>query len=174
MNKLLLFLVFSFTICAPIFSTPSDIEEIKTLYYQISEKISEGKHYYITEVNVNRENMSYPAVGVYNSLITYYWDYQAEEVKPQKIVKIIMKINRAAYEEYYEFLLNREQEIIFCMTSGLPNTEDQRFYFKDSKLIRYIVGENIFDSINQELRDNAKTITEISENMIKLFTFTFY
>jgi len=143
MSKIILFFTCSILFSALLFSSSSDIEEIRTLYYQVSENITEGDHYYITEVNVNKDNMSYPAVGVYNPVITFYWDYLGAEAYPKKIVKIIMNINRSAYQEYYEFLLNRDQEVIFCMTSGLPNTSDQRFYFKEGKLIRYIEGVRI-------------------------------
>lgn len=173
MNKLLLFFISSILLTTLLFSS-SDIEEIRAIYYQVSENITEGDYYYITEVNVNKDNMSYPAVGVYNSVITYYWDYLGAEAYPEKIVKIILKINRSAYEEYYEFLLNRDHEVIFCMTSGIPNTSDQRFYFKEGKLIRYIEGDNIFDTFTSEHRSYAKTITEMTDNLSKLFSYTFY
>lgn len=53
------------------------VGDIRQRYRQVKEDIAMGVGPYVTELVVNAEDLSYPAVGHYQEWITFHWESQA-------------------------------------------------------------------------------------------------
>ena len=100
--------------------TEKRIEEIKKIYRETTEKIAEceaqGEYSttYLSELVVNKNNGSYPAVGIFNSDFKFYYTYGDREKNPypNNLLKITVTTKRSAQTEFSEYLFRRARQIL--------------------------------------------------------------
>lgn len=148
-----LFILAICAICnAPLCARPDDqrIEAIKRIATHIndqiseSEKIEESNGIYCNELVLNAKNKSWPAVGIYRSVIRMYYTFGDRERNPypHRLLKITVTTHRSDRQEYAEYIFNPAEKLIFYFEKldDSPAGE-RRLYFNASRLIRHTKGE---------------------------------
>lgn len=179
--KILLPLLFS-VFCAAVSAQNKEIEEIRQIYKQTNEKIraaektfatSEGAaetEIFLTELNFNKGNTSYPAVGIFREEIKFYFTFGAGE-NPDRLLQIETVTYRSAAVERREYVFDKAGQIIFYFEDpdmeNMDRNEETRIYFSGGKMIRFQVGDDI--STNSPVfRRKNEIVREILEKQKKL------
>src|SRR5687768_11904773 len=122
--------------------TDRRIEAINTLRAKIDRDIAaseaepEYSNIYLTELAVNKNNGSYPAVGLYRPVAKFYYTYgdREKEPYPNRLLKIVLAIDRSDRKEYSEFIFNDAEQLVFYL--GRMESIERRLYFVAQKPIR--------------------------------------
>ncbi len=130
-----------------------------------SEKNGEGSEIYLTELIVNKNNTSYPAVGIYNSTVRFYYTYGDREKNPypNRLIKIVVKTNRSARTETEELLFNEKGELIFIYRNN--GETETRAYFNSGRAIRLL--ENTAN-VNLQTSASRSAVTAIQKRAASL------
>lgn len=154
--------------------TDRRIEEIRALYQETNDKIAESEadgetsSTYLTELIVNKNNGSYPAVGVYRSVVKFYYTYGNREKNPypERLLKIMVTTSRAARTEYSEYLLNARGQLVFYFER--KENIEKRFYFAAERPIQLMIADKQF-AIEQKDRETVKTILAEKNRLTGIF-----
>ena len=119
------------------------IEEINKLRTKIDQDIArsdaepEYSNIYLTELAVNKNNGSYPAVGVYRPVVKFYYTYgdREKEPYPNRLLKIVVAVDRSDRQEYSEFVFNESEQMIFYLDK--KDDVERRVYFAAGRAIRF-------------------------------------
>ncbi len=139
------------------------IEEIRRIYKETNEKVggleNEDSEIFLSELIINKTNTSYPAVGVYRSVVKFYYAFGNREKNPypDRLLKISITTNRSARVENSEFLFNPAGQLIFYFED--KDDAELRVYFSAEKPIRILKG-------TQNLNLNDKTAAEKVKNIL--------
>lgn len=136
---LVLFLAYGFAIAQ---SNPK-IEAIKKICLKIDEDVAKSEEQpeyssiYTTELAVNKGNGSYPAVGIYTPLVHFHYTYGDREKNPypNRLIKIVVAIDRAERREYSEYCFNEAGQLIFYLEK--KDSIERRLYFAFEKPIAF-------------------------------------
>ncbi len=132
----------------------ADIQDIREMYYQASADIEAGV-LYTTVVNINSEDMPFPAVGVFGKTVTFYWTAEPWNTPAYVLVKAVVSSSVSAVEETAEYLYDCAGDLRFCLISGGLDQVEHRFYFSEGRLVRFMDGDVINDSPDQSLGNAA-------------------
>lgn len=154
--------------------TDKRIENIKKLYRETNEKIAESNEngeyssVYLAELVVNKNNGSYPAVGIFQTSYKFYYTYGDREKNPypNRLLKIEIETKRSANIEEYEFLFNEKEELVFYFEAKneAETVTEKRIYFQDEAAIKAMLGEK-----NMEKSDVVKLSKSVLAERKKLF-----
>lgn len=164
-NFLTLFLLFGAFVLTISAQNDKRIEEIQKIYRETNEKIAESNEngeyssVYLSELVVNKNNGSYPAVGNYKTVAKFYYTYGDREKNPypNRLLKIEIETNRAARTENSEFLFNEAGQLIFYF--GKKDETELRIYFSAEKTFKIQSGA-------QNLNPNVKTSLEMVKKIM--------
>ena len=143
------------------------IIEIRRVSEQTNAQI-EGSETYCSELVVNKNDKSWPAVGTYKVVYTFYFTFgdREKDPYPNRLVKATIEVNRAGRQSFEEFLFNRNGQLIFHVATD--DGETQRFYFDSGKLIRAMTGQRIVTNPSRQLVESVhleqKRLTQIFLN----------
>lgn len=149
------------------------VQYIRNIYNQTNEEITKG-NLYKTVVDINADGMSYPAVGTYHPVLTFYFGFSEENPYPDNLRKAILVVDRAAYHEYSEFLYNGYGDLIFAYITGIPNMPEIRFYYYQGNLIKIIEDSKSFTSFNSDQINYSNTVQKQGEGLIDIFSKLFF
>ncbi|MCK4806181.1 MAG: hypothetical protein KAT09_00970 [Candidatus Aegiribacteria sp.] len=149
------------------------IQYIRDIYAWTNEEI-EKEELYKTVVDVNTEGLSYPAVGTYHPLLTFYFGFSEENPYPDNLRKAILIVDRAAYHEYSEFLYDGYGNLIFVYMTGRPVEPEMRFYYYQGELIKIVEDSSDYYSFNFEQIDHSNSVQNQGEELIGTFLRLFY
>jgi hypothetical protein len=131
-------------LCAGGASAQSDrrVEAVNRLRAKIDQDIArsesepEYSNIYLTELAVNKNNGSYPAVGVYRPVAKFYYTYgdREKEPYPTRLLKIVVDIDRSDRKEHSEFLFDGSEELVFYFEQ--KDDRERRMYFIRGKELR--------------------------------------
>lgn len=165
---LLFFLIFSLQSFAQI---DKRIEEIRQIYKETNEQIAdeENAEIFLTELVINKNNGSYPAVGIYNSTVKFFYTYGDREKNPypNQLLKITITTNRSAMTENYEFLFNSSGQLIFYFEK--KDDEEHRFYFSIEKPFRILKGDKSVNINSKEEIEKTKMILAEKKRLVEIF-----
>lgn len=171
-KKILLLVLVIFSINLSAFAqTDKRIEEIRQIYKETNKLIddSENTEIFLTELVVNKNNGSYPAVGIYNSTVKFFYTYGDREKNPypNQLLKVIVTTNRSAMTEHSEFLFNSSQQLIFYFEK--KDEEERRFYFSVEKPFRILNGDKVLNINNKEDIEKTKVILAEKKKLVEIF-----
>ena len=155
--------------------TDRRIEAINTLRAKIDRDIAaseaepEQSNIYLTELAVNKNNGSYPAVGVYRPLVKFYYTYgdREKEPYPNRLLKIVVAIDRSDRTEYSEFVFNDDEQLVFYL--GRMEGIERRLYFVAQKPIRLEENGKV---LSMRARPRTATVAPVLKegaNLVAIF-----
>lgn len=149
------------------------IEAINTLRAKIDKDIAaseaepEYSNIYLTELAVNKNNGSYPAVGVYRPVAKFYYTYgdREKEPYPNRLLKIVVTVARSDRQEYSEFVFNESEQMIFYLDK--KDDRERRVYFAAGRAIRFeqdgrvqsVTGRSRTAIFAAVLKDNVRLVS---------------
>lgn len=115
--------------------TARRIEAINNLRRKIDRDIAQSEaepeysNIYLTELAVNKNNGSYPAVGIYRPVAKFYYTYgdREKEPYPNRLLKIVVAVARSDRHEYSEFVFNESEQMVFYLDK--KDDVERRVYF---------------------------------------------
>lgn len=151
--------------------TEKSIEEIRKIYQAVNKQIAECEENgdtsttFLTELVVNKNKGSYPAVGIYKTAVKFYYTFGDREKNPypERLLKIMMTTNRSNRTESSEFLFNENGQIIFYFEK--KDDMESRVYFELEKPIKILQGEKSV-SINTKF---VKSILSEKKKLVGIF-----
>ncbi|HEX6187945.1 MAG TPA: hypothetical protein VFZ40_07685 [Pyrinomonadaceae bacterium] len=155
--------------------TARRIEEINKLRAKIDQDIArseaepEYSNIYLTELAVNKNNGSYPAVGIYRPVARFYYTYgdREKEPYPNRLLKIIVAVDRSDRKEYSEFVFNDAEQLVFYL--GRMEDIERRLYFVAQRPIRLEENGKL---VNMRTRSRAATVAPVLKertNLVAIF-----
>ena len=101
-----------------------------------SEAEPEYSNIYLTELAVNKNNGSYPAVGVYRPVAKFYYTYgdREKEPYPNRLLKIVVAVARSDRQEYSEFVFDEFEQMVFYLDK--KDDVERRVYLAAGRAIR--------------------------------------
>lgn len=159
--------------------TEKQIDAIKQIYKETNEKIAEceenGEYSstFLSELVVNKNNGSYPAVGIFNSVFKFYYTYGNREKNPypNRLLKIVIETKRAANSEKYEYLFNQNGQLIFYFESKneAEKIKERRVYLVAEKPIKFLNDEKSARLNNRETVEAVKIILGEKRKLAVMF-----
>lgn len=157
--------------------TDKRIENIKKLYRETNRKIAESNEngeyssIYLAELVVNKNNGSYPAVGIFQTICKFYYTYGDREKNPypNRLLKIEIETKRSANIEKYEFLFNEKEELVFYFEAEneAEKTTEKRIYFQNESAIKAIIGEKNIEK--SEVVKMTKSVLAERKKLVAIF-----
>jgi hypothetical protein len=159
--------------------TDKRIDEITRIYRETNEKIAETEENgeysstFLTELVVNKNNGSYPAVGLYRTVAKFFYTYGDREKNPypNRLLKIELETRRAANVEKYEYLFNDREQLVFyseSKTEGETSLEKSLF-FQNGVPIKSLTGEKTEGLKNAATFKKAKAVFAESRKLAGIF-----
>lgn len=140
------------------------IEAIRRLSIQVNEQIAESERVeesngvYCNELIVNKGDKSWPAVGIYRTVVKFYYTFGDREKNPypNRLLKITVTTKRSDRHEYAEYLFNPAEQLIFYYEKdGESSQSERRYYFASERLIRRMLGQR---SVSTKSREAVETV----------------
>ncbi len=155
--------------------TDRRIETIKQIVEKInndvakSEREPEYSNIYLIQLEVNKGNGSYPAVGIYRPVVKFYYTYGDREKNPypNRLLKIVVSIDRSGRNEYSEFTFNEAEQLVFYLEKK-DNTE-RRLYLVSGRAIRFQEGERGLSLTAKSQRDVIANVLRDETNLVAIF-----
>ena len=147
------------------------IQAINKLRAQIDEDIAKSEaepeysNIYLTELAVNKNNGSYPAVGIYRPVAKFYYTYgdREKEPYPNRLLKIVVAVARSDRHEYSEFVFNESEQLIFY--SEKKDDIGRRLYFAAGRPIRLEQDGKV---LSLKLRSRTAVVAAVLKDNVKL------
>lgn len=148
-----LFFLITSVSCTLLVSASADdprIEGIKRISREInaqiseSEKADESNGIYFNELVINKGEKSWPAVGIYRTVVKFYYTFGDREKNPypNRLLKITVTTQRSDRREFAEYLFNPAEQLIFYYGKlNDSSANEDRLYFEANRLIRRASGE---------------------------------
>lgn len=159
-------------------SGDKSIAAIQRLTRQVNEQISESERIeesngiYCNELVVNKENKSWPAVGIYRTVFRFYYTFGDREKNPypNRLLKISVTTSRSDRREYAEYLFNPAGQLIFnYQKDGESLESDTRNYFAGERLIRRMTGQRIVDIRSRAALDAVNAARNEKKKLVEIF-----
>ena len=151
------------------------IEAIQKLSQKLNEDITaseaepESSNIYLTELAVNKNNGSYPAVGVYRPVAKFYYTYgdREKEPYPNRLLKIVVTVARSDRQEYSEFVFNDAEQLVFYL--GRMDGIERRLYFVAQKPIRLEENGKVLSMRTRSRAATVATVLKERANLVAIF-----
>lgn len=176
LSKIFVGFIFFITCFSSAFSqTDKRIEEIRKIYQEVNKKVAECEQNgdtsttFLTEIVVNKNDGPYPAVGIYKSVIKFYYTFGDREKNPypNRLLKIAITTNRSATTETSEFLFNESGQLIFYFEN--KEETERRIYFFGEKPIQFLDGKKIIEPKSKPTIRFAQEIAKQRQKMVSIF-----
>lgn len=174
MKRSIVILAIVLLVCGTAFSQSGSrsVEAIQKLVEKINEDIArseqepEYSNIYLTELAVNKGNGSYPAVGTYRPVVKFYYTYgdREKDPYPNRLLKIVVDIDRSDRKEHAEFVFNESEQMVFYLEK--KDDVERRVYFAAGGAIRFeqdgrvlsLRGRSRTAIVAAVIKDNAKLV----------------
>jgi hypothetical protein len=134
------------------------------------ESDGESSSTFLTELVVNKNSGSYPAVGIYRSTVKFYYTFGDRERNPypDRLLKIVVETKRSALIESTEYLFD-EGRLIFVFSKD--SEKEMRIYFAAGKMFkasdgeRSVVGSAANRASNRALAESRRLAAMFGESL---------
>lgn len=147
------------------------IDDIRRIYKETNDRIADtdGGGVFVTELAVNKNGASYPAVGIYNSTARFYYTYGDRERNPypDRLLKVAVTTNRSAATESREFLFDTGGRLVFYFEKVAD--AERRIYFAAGRAIRIIEGEKQVSVSGRKEAEFARIAAADANGLFEIF-----
>lgn len=149
------------------------VDAIRKLAQEAEQKVAEcetngeASTTFLTEVKVNRNNGSYPAVGIYDSTVRIYYTFGDRERNPypDRLLKAIVTTRRASRTETSELLYDNAGALVFFYRK--TDDLDLRVYFDRARVFRMTNGDKALTG--KEAIANESLAKSLSGQVVTIF-----
>ena len=123
----------------------------------LAEQNQELSTTFLNELVINKDDMPFPAVSVYRSVVKFYYTYGDRERNPypDRLFKIVIATERSSRRESSEYLFNDAGQLILFYAK--TDDYEHRIYFARERAIGFEEGEEFLNLRNKVV---AATIAE--------------
>ena len=154
-------------------ATGQTVDSIKRTVQKINEDITkmedspEYSSIFLTELAVNKGNGSYPAVGIYRPLVKFYYTYgdREKDPYPNRLLKIIVTVDRSDRKELSEFTFNDAGQLIFYFEKEYEI--ERRLYFANLGPVRFEEGAKV---LSLKARAQMEIVATVQKEKARLLT----
>jgi hypothetical protein len=134
-----------------------------------SEAEPEYSNIYLTELAVNKNNGSYPAVGIYRPVAKFYYTYgdREKEPYPNRLLKIAVDIDRSDRKEHSEFIFDEAEQMVFYLDQ--KDGVERRVYFAAGRAIRFEQDGKVLSLKTQSRRAIVAAALREKVNLVAIF-----
>jgi hypothetical protein len=151
--------------------TGGRVAEIKRLSQKIDEEIAQSEQspeastLFLTELVVNKNLSPYPAVGIYKTILRFYYTFgdREKDPYPNRLLKITNSTDRSNRKEYSEFVFDEGGKLVFYFEK--QDQGERRLYFAAERPIRFQQGER---SLSLKNRERAVIVSAVLKEKAKL------
>ena len=155
--------------------TDRRIDALKKLVQKIDEDIAKNEaepeysNIYQTELAVNKGNGSYPAVGIYRPVVKFYYTYgdREKDPYPNRLMKIVVSIDRSDRHEQSEFTFNEAGQLVFYFEK--KDDVERRVYFAAGNPIRIEQGDRPLSLSARPQAGLVATVLKEKANLVAIF-----
>lgn len=174
-TRLAIFLLLFLAPAIAFAQTDRRVEAIRKLCQKIdadiarSEQEPEYSNIYLTELAVNKGNGSYPAVGIYRPVVKFYYTYgdREKEPYPNRLLKIVVAIDRSGRKEYAEYVFNEAEQLVFYFEK--KDEVERRVYFAGERLIRFEQGNRRLSLKTSSQTAIVTAVLKEKANLVAIF-----
>ncbi len=154
------------------------IERIERLARQTNEQIAESERVeesngiYCNELVVNKGDKSWPAVGIYRTVVKFYYTFGDREQNPypNRLLKITVTTKRSDRQEYAEYVFNPAEQLIFYhQKQGETARSESSYYFASGRPIRRMSGQRLVALNSREAKETATLALQESRRLREVF-----
>jgi GNAT superfamily N-acetyltransferase len=92
---------------------------------------------YTTEVRLNSGELPYPGSGIFSRTVTFYWSAEPWATPAHRLVKALVSWEVSAVTGDDD-TFSTGTAAVFCLRTGGLDELEQRFYYSDGRLIRFM------------------------------------
>lgn len=176
MSKVLIFIILLFGCATFSFSqTDRRVEEIRKIYQETNKKVTECEENgntsttFLTQMVVNQNGGSYPAVGIYKTVVKFYYTFGDREKNPypNRLLKILVTTKRAALTEISEYLFDEQGQLIFYFEK--KEDVERRVYFTLEKPIKILQDDKMLSLTKKNENIVIKPILAEKKKLVGVF-----
>ena len=127
-----------------------------------SEAEPEYSNIYLTELAVNKNNGSYPVAKFY-----YTYGDREKEPYPNRLLKIVVAVDRSDRKEYSEFVFNDAEQLVFYL--GRMEGIERRVYFVAQQPLRLEENGKVLSMRNRSRAAPVATVLKERANLVAIF-----
>jgi hypothetical protein len=145
------------------------IEDIRRLYKQVNEQITASaketpfSSIFCDELVLNRNENTWPVVGIFKSVVKSYYTFSHEEGEPypNKLLQVTVSTKRSNRKEYAEYLFNSSGQLVFCFVKNDEEPAiESRYYFANGRAIRITRDQKTVQISGAELKEAQDAMKE--------------
>jgi len=135
-----------------------------------SERVEESNGIYCNELVVNKGDKSWPAVGIYQTVVKFFYTFGDREKNPypNRLLKITVTARRSDRHEYAEYIFSPAEQLIFYHQKQ-GETAGSEYYFASGRLIRRMTGQRAVALNSPEARETATLALRESRKLQEVF-----
>ncbi len=160
------------------------IESIRSSYQEVGQKIAfieqggeAGQHGELVcnELVINKQNHSWPAVGIYQVTYKFYYDFDADSPNPppypNRLVKVVATSAISARTYQQEYLFDKTGSLVFYFSQAKESESlyERRYYFTAGRPLRIIEGKIVKDRLSASDHKNATWVSNKAIQVKDLF-----
>ena len=174
----MLFILFTGDVSISAQSSDKRITDIRKIYDETNGLVAEMEKHpdlstiFVVELVVNKYLSPYPAVGIYQSTATFYYTYgnREKDPYPNRLLKIVVELKRAANNGKFEYLFDPSGDLIFAFTKpDGTDTVEQRSYFSSRKLIKLTEDGKDRDAKNKDATEAGAVAKREAARLVGIF-----
>lgn len=155
--------------------TDKRVASIRELYERTNAMVAdceadgESSSTYLTELVINKNNGSYPAVGIFRTVAKFYYTYGDREKNPYptRLMKIVVETKRSNRVDKSEFLFDENEKLVFYF--GKNDDGEKRVYFANEKPFRILEGDKSVAANDKRMLGLIVAIQSESQKLRSIF-----
>lgn len=137
-----------------------------------SEGHGEYSSIFRNELVLNRFGNPWPAVGIYQKTVRFYYTYGDREVDPypSRLLRITVTTKRSDRREYSEYVFDPAGALVFALESEGENAADaRRFYFAGGRLVAATSGNHGARVPTRETKEGVAIVLSEKRKLVEIF-----
>ncbi len=135
----------------------------------LTEMIQEPSTTFLNELVINKNDVPYPAVGIYRTVAKFYYTFGNRERNPypDRLLKIVIATDRSNRKESSEYLFNDAGQLI--LFSEKTDNFEHRVYFARERAIGFEKSERFLNLRTSEVAATVAQAIKQKTHLVAIF-----
>lgn len=137
-----------------------------------SESQDEYSSIFRTELVINQRENPWPAVGIYQRTVRFYFTYgdREKDPYPNRLLKITVTTKRSSRHEYEEYVFNPAGQLVFSLVKDSDDTaSDRKYYFVSGRLLGAWSGSKEMNVRDRATVEAARSLLKENRKLVAIF-----